>query len=121
MNTYEYVELREGINHRCPPGRINNRVSLVVNICDEGRARLAYDLRGCKWWNVSDLKVVKLSDNQRDAADWFMQQGNGAWFKLREIPFNRSTVESLLFRGIVEQKYINYQSVFRFGLRVTGA
>ena len=112
----EYVQLREGITHHCPAGRINNRVSLVQYVGNEGQARLAYDLHGCKWWNVSDLKVIKLSLKQIDAANWLALRSPGKWFEFWEIPYHHRTVESLIFRGILEHKLRDGRSVVRFGL-----
>jgi hypothetical protein len=52
-------------HHFCPEGREDNSTSVIVSFLTgqyDGGVYLQFDLHGCKYWNVSDLELVKAFD-----------------------------------------------------------
>lgn len=47
-------------NHRCPEGRENNLIAVVVRFYgdDDTRVITERDLQGCRYWNVADLEIA---------------------------------------------------------------
>ncbi len=57
------VKLKSGVTHACPAGRQNNQTAKISALLEKaygiGAVSLDRDLRGCQYWNVEDLEVVK--------------------------------------------------------------
>jgi hypothetical protein len=43
----------------CPKERENNATAVVVSTWGEGCLMTDRDLRGCKYWNASDVRIVR--------------------------------------------------------------
>lgn len=48
-------------HHTCPEGRDNHRTATVVAMWNDGEIKTDRDLRGCRYWNAADLRVVRKS------------------------------------------------------------
>lgn len=68
MKTYEQfpigstVRLSKDSNHTCPKERDNHRTARIVGhlrSIGEGAVLTDRDLRGCRYWNISDLELVE--------------------------------------------------------------
>lgn len=60
----DMVKLKDGVVHKCPQGRENNRTARLAadvskNFKADGAWMMDRDLRGCKFWNEEDLDKVE--------------------------------------------------------------
>lgn len=68
MKEGDAVELRPGVNHRCPKGRDNNTTARIKALLGDGGVYLERDLRGCRWWNREDVVTVRDTTAGKHAA-----------------------------------------------------
>lgn len=56
----DLVQLRKGVTvGRVPAGRQNNRTARVRAILPDGGLYMERDLRGLRYWNITDVELLK--------------------------------------------------------------
>ena len=68
----DIVKLRNSVkNHKCPEGRIDNKTAEISGFFDPSKDNsmdgviMVDDLEGCKFWNISDLAIVRRVEKEK--------------------------------------------------------
>lgn len=98
------VKLKKGVKHTCPEGRDNKRTAVVRSIYNGDNVMMEDDLRGCLYWNIDDLELVK----KGRAINWVPTNSRGSF---------RGSFGDQVFRvsPFTRKSHVGYTAVFPGG------